>query len=313
MSRACKSVLNSAAALLGSLTIALRWSYQRKIGDINFRRDKMTSEVRAANMEDEAFAEEMTATSNVERPQEVSPDKAVQPTFAGLDAGSYPGPNAMTAFRSIGFSVTGLYLTHAPARSIPNRVDNGWISAADGLGKAGWGLAPIYVGAEPEGSSTVPPPDNPLVNAQVDADEAINLARRAGFEAGRTIFLDVEKAFPANSPFESYVLKWVEVVQTAGYGTALYCFPGQISWASAHGLKIWTVHLNRNTGTKKNGVITWSVLTSPLSADPIDSGAIGTQGRFYCHAANQNVELDYDRWLVADPSRLAQGGTLPVT
>src|ERR1700683_2016117 len=118
MSRACKSVLNSAAAPLGSLTIALRWSYQRKIGDINFRRDKMTSEVRAANMEDEAFAEEMTATSNVERPQEVSPDKAVQPTFAGLDAVP-TGPNAMTAFRSIGFSVTGLYLTHAPARSIP--------------------------------------------------------------------------------------------------------------------------------------------------------------------------------------------------
>lgn len=273
----------------------------------------MTSEVRAASMEDEAFAEQMAAPPGVERPQETGPEKVAQPTFAGLDAGSYPGPTAMTAFRNMGFSVTGLYLTHAPARFSSHGVDNGWISATDGLSRAGWGLAPIYVGAEPEGSSTVPPPDDPIPNAQVDADEAINLAQRAGFAPGRTLFLDVEKAFPKNSPFESYVLKWLEVVQAAGYGTALYCFPGQIGWAAARGIKIWTVHLNKNTGTKKNGVINWSVLTAPLAADPIDDGAIGTQGRFFCHAANQNVELDYDRWLVADPSRLAQGGGLPVS
>ena len=268
----------------------------------------MTSEVRAASMEDEAFAEEGTPVTPTVAPETEAQETVAQPTFAGLDAGSYPGAAAMAAFRNVGFSVTGLYLTHAPARSIPNRVDNGWIGAADGLARAGWGLAPIYVGAEPEGSSSVPPPDDPVANAQVDANEAIALAKRAGLGAGRTIFLDVEKAFPANSPFESYVLKWIDVVRAGGFGTALYCFPAQIGWAASRGLKIWTVHLNRNTGTKKNGLITWSVLTSPLSADPIDSGAIGTQGRFFCHAANQNVELDYDRWHVADPSRLALGG-----
>jgi hypothetical protein len=142
--------------------------------------------------------------------------------------------------------------------------------------------------------------------APVDATEAVALARRAGFQAGRTIFLDVEKAFPANSPYESYVLKWLEVVQGSGYRTALYCFPGQISWCASHGISIWTVHLNKNTGTKnpQTGVITWSKLSSPLPADPIDAGATGTQGRFYCQAAGLNVELDYDRWTVADPSDL---------
>jgi hypothetical protein len=259
----------------------------------------MTSEVRAESMEEEAFAG-ISAMS----PQ--SAPTSVQPTYAGLDAGSYPGQHAMDAYRGMGFSVAALYLSHAPARSVRNNVDTGWIGAADYLTKTGWGLAPIYVGAEPAGSSTVPPPTDPLGNGQTDAAEAIALAQRAGFQPGRTIFLDVEKAFPANSPYESYVLKWLEVVQAAGYRTALYCFPGQIAWCAAHKLLIWTVHLNKNTGTKNNqtGVITWSYLTSPLPADSIDAGAIGTQGRFYCQAANLKVELDYDRWTVADPSHL---------
>jgi hypothetical protein len=94
---------------------------------------------------------------------------------------------------------TGVYLSHAPARSIPHGVDTKWIAAAADLAKQGWGLGPIYVGAEPAGSSTVPPPDNPLGNAQIDATEAISLAQRAGLEPGKTIFLDVEKAFPAGS------------------------------------------------------------------------------------------------------------------
>jgi hypothetical protein len=259
----------------------------------------LTSEIRAASMEEEAFAEKLAA-----KPESLQP--VGPPTFAGLDAGSYPGQKAMDAYRSAGFSVTGVYLSHAPARSSPKGADTQWIAAASNLAKQGWALAPIYVGAEPAGSSKVPPPNDPIPNAQTDAAEAIALAQQAGLEPGRTIFLDVEKAFPVGSPYESYVLKWLEVVRAAGYGTTLYCFPAQTQWCAANGIKIWTVHLNRNTGTKDphTGVITWSVLTPPLPADPIDAGAVGTQGRFYCHAAGLNIELDYDRWLVADPSRL---------
>jgi hypothetical protein len=90
----------------------------------------MTSEVRAASMEGEAFAEQSAIT-----PESVP--SAAPPTFAGLDAGSYPGQQAMDAFRSAGFSVTGLYLSHAPARSVPNRVDTHWIAAAGYLAKLG--------------------------------------------------------------------------------------------------------------------------------------------------------------------------------
>jgi hypothetical protein len=258
----------------------------------------MTSEIRTESMENEAFAGESVA-----KPESVQTVGA--PTYAGLDAGSYPDQKAMDAYRGMGFAVTGLYLTHAPARIARNKVDEGWIGAADYLAKTGWGIAPIYVGAEPAGSSTVPPPTDPLNDAQVDAAEAIALAQRAGLQTGRRIFLDVEAAFPVNTPYESYVLKWLEVVQAAGYRTALYCFPKQIGWCAAQAIPIWTVHLNKNTGTQdpKTKVITWSYLTSPLAADPIDAGAMGTQGRFYCQAAGLKIEPDYDRWTAADPSQ----------
>jgi Domain of unknown function (DUF1906) len=259
----------------------------------------VTSELRASSMEEEAFAELSAGAP-------INPKATAQPAFAGLDAGSYPGQGAMDAFRDMGFAVTGLYLTHAPARAVPHKVDDRWIAAAGYLAKTGWGIAPIYVGAEPPGSSKVPPPSNPLGDALIDAAEAVSLAQRAGLHPGRTIFLDVEKAFPASSPYESYVLKWLECVQKAGYRTGLYCFPAQLKWSAAHQIPIWTVHLNRNTGTKDphTGVITWSYLTAPLPADPIDVGAIGTQGRFYCRAAQLTVELDYDCWTIADPSKL---------
>jgi hypothetical protein len=254
----------------------------------------LTSEIRTMSMEQGAFSEAPATAPAPESALAGGP-----PSFAGLDAGSFPGQAAMDAYKNVGFSVTGVYLTHSPARSA-SRVDTQWIAAAANLAKQGWGLAPIYVGAEPAGSSSVPPPDNPIANAQTDAAEAIKLAQQAGLEPGRTIFLDVEKAFPAGSAYESYVLKWLETVRAARYGTALYCFSAQTQWCAKQGIKIWTVHLNGHSGTKNSP----SVLTPPLAADPIDAGAIGTQGRFYCRAAGLNTELDYDRWLVADPSSM---------
>jgi hypothetical protein len=246
-------------------------------------------------MEGEAFAEELQGPLIAEAPLA---------SFAGLDAGSFPGDAAMRAYRDMGFAVTGLYLSHGPART-GDHAAHDWIAAATGLVRAGWGVAPIYVGAEPAGSSSVPPPANPLDDARTDANEAIVLAQKAGFGPGDVLFLDVESAFSPNTPYESYVLKWLEVVKAGGFGTALYCFPKQIGWTKSNNIPIWTVHLNSLTGKRDphTGRITFSNLIAPLSPDPIDDGAVGTQGRFYCHAAGLDIELDYDRWRVANPSR----------
>ena len=239
------------------------------------------------------------------RPPQILNMLQAQPTFAGFDAYSYPGDAAMAALRAAGFSVSALYLAHGPARQSAHLVDQGWIAKAGALRQDGWGTVPIYVGAQPPGSSSVNPPTDPLGNAATDAQEAVNLASQAGLAPGHTLFLDVEHAFASGSSYESYVLKWLELVAASGFKTAIYCFPTQIAWAAAQGIPIWTVHLNGQSGSKDHtGQVHWSVLVPPLPADPIDSGTVGTQTRFYCHAADTGIELDYDRWLVPDPSSM---------
>lgn len=257
----------------------------------------MTSRFRGSVKEALAFAAMRARTS------EALDALQVQPTFAGFDTGSYPGDAAMTALQVAGFSISSLYLTHGPGRESPQLIDHRWILKANTLRQAGWGLVPIYVGAQPPGSSSLGPPSDPVGNAIVDAQEAANLAGQAGLAPGSTLFLDVEHAFASGSPYESYVLKWLEVVTGSGFKTAIYCFPTQVAWAATQGIPIWTVHLNGQSGRKDDtGQVHWSELTSPLPADPIDPGATGTQTRFYCHAAETGIELDYDRWLVPDPS-----------
>ncbi|MGY3591505.1 hypothetical protein ACVIGB_008916 [Bradyrhizobium sp. USDA 4341] len=54
----------------------------------------MTSDIRASRMEEATFAEMVS-----EEPTRTT--STPQPTFAGLDAGSYPGDKAMDAYREI--------------------------------------------------------------------------------------------------------------------------------------------------------------------------------------------------------------------
>jgi hypothetical protein len=256
----------------------------------------MTSLFRSDDMEMRAFSDIIQIPSaNLE---------ASIATFAGLDREDYPGEDAMSAYKDAGFKVTCVYLANKPGR-IKGGANSGWIGAAAKLASKGWGLAPTYLGAQASKGGDWTPAD-PMHKAPTDAKEAVDLAVHAGLSAGQTIFLDVEAAFDVGSDQESYVLKWIECVQAKGFKAAIYCFPKQIAWAQKHSINIWTVHLNSHTGTKDKTTrkITWCELNGPLPSDPIDPGAIGTQGRFYCHAAGRKDEIDYDCWKVQDPSQL---------
>jgi hypothetical protein len=224
-------------------------------------------------------------------------------TYAGFDVSHFPGPNTMATYREQGFVISGMYLTHGPGI-----VDYNWIHAAASLAKAGWGLVPIYFGLQLVTASGkhVSPPADPMGAADRDAKEAIKLAREAGLEEQQTLYLDVETTFPKDGKYEAYLLKWIELVRKAKYNTALYCHLNQLDWARSNNLDAWTVHLNAHTGHKdvKTGVIHYSYLSAPLPDDPIDQGAIGTQTRFFCRVDGHDLEIDYDRFLVSDPSRI---------
>ena len=84
------------------------------------------------------------------------------------------------------------------------RPDTGWIGACRELGKAGWGLIPIYFGAQLVNASGHPlsPPTDPLGTAASDAKAAIGLARAAGLDGGRTLFLNIETTFRGGGDYE---------------------------------------------------------------------------------------------------------------
>jgi hypothetical protein len=224
-------------------------------------------------------------------------------TFAGLDLAHFPGDQTMEAYQNSGFKIISIYLSHSEQGR-----DTGWIGACQELGKAGWGLIPIYFGAQLVNASgrPLPPPTDPLGTAASDAKAAIGLARAASLDGGRTLFLDIETTFPGGGAYESYLLKWSELIKQAGYKVAVYCRKATVPWAAANGLPAWTVHLNSESGTKdpRTGAIHWCFLESPLPSDEIDLGAIGTQTRFFCRAGGRDNEIDYDRFKVPDPSSM---------
>jgi hypothetical protein len=259
----------------------------------------MSTEFRSAEKIEEALSEEI---SEVERQPEI---EAAASVYAGLDAEEYLGDPAMDVYKSAGFSVACVYLSNMPHR-IQGKPNNRWIQAAAGLARHQWGLAPTYVGAQASKQGAWPP-INPAVEAPIDAAEAVQLARDAGFVEGQTIFLDVEAAFGEGSAQESYVFRWFESVHAAGFKTALYCFPSQISWAQKNKTKIWTVHLYKPTSGQWDKVQKKPIyldLPAHLPFAPIDAGSVGTQCGFWCHAAGRTDDIDYDRWTVPDPSKM---------
>jgi hypothetical protein len=224
-------------------------------------------------------------------------------TFAGLDLGHFPGTPAMAKYRSAGFEITAVYLSHSQ-----HGKDSSWIDACPTLARDGWGLVPIFFGAQlvdAQGHHQSPPAD-PLTAAATDATLAVKLAEAAKLEKGQTVFLDVETSFPRGGGYESYVLKWAESVKGAGYKVGIYCQRFTLPWALANKLPAWTVHLNHDSGFKdpRTNAVHWCHLEVPLPDDAIDDGAMGTQTRFFCRAGGLDNEIDYDRFMVPDPSRM---------
>jgi hypothetical protein len=178
-------------------------------------------------------AEKQTRTRTAAAPTAIHAIAVNATTFAGLDFAHVPGDAAMEKYQSAGFEVSCVYLSHSQAGK-----DSGWIAACPKLEKNGWGIAPIFFGAQlvAAGGHALPQPKDPLSEATNDSARAVKLAGNAGLDKGRTVFLDIETTFAKGSAYESYVLKWVEAVNQAGYKVGVYCQRLQSPWAASHGL-----------------------------------------------------------------------------
>src|SRR5919199_2684738 len=126
---------------------------------------------------------------------------SVNQLYAGFDRLGYPGDAAMQWLRdSTNLQWCGFYLAPAPQQPY-----TGWMQTLAFLRSIGWGVAPVYVGRQV--ATDWDTLDGDYGNA--DAIDAADLAKEAGLEPGRVIYLDIEQAAPLNERQGQYYRGWV--------------------------------------------------------------------------------------------------------
>lgn len=189
---------------------------------------------------------------------------------AGMDTSTYPGDGKMAALlATTNLRWCGFYL--APAPSHPNRT---WMDRREHLVRAGWGLAPLYLGQQ-----------------------------EAGFPPGSIVYLDLEKGGPISTAVAQYLASWAAGVVAGGFVPGAYC--SHTSAASAlhavPGLKLWVFKvLNVDVGSNK---------VPPFKDDDPShtnvASAMVWQWAQNCHVVTPagTVLVDLDTSITADPSK----------
>ena len=136
--------------------------------------------------------------------------------FAGFDASSYPGDNAMKWLRqNTNFVWCGYYL--GPTPSHPGR---DWMGKLAFLKSLNWGIAPLYVGQELIGPGSH---HTSASQGAVDGAQAAKFMKDEGFDAKSIVYLDLENGLPFPDIQRSYVRAWCSAIASAEYSPGVYC------------------------------------------------------------------------------------------
>ena len=135
-----------------------------------------------------------------------------QATYIGFDRNDYPGDANLKILRET-FSYTGYWLNNPPGEN-----SNSWTGKRSALESAGFGYLVLFNGRLDKQLRR-----NPAALAQADAQEAIAAARREGFPARAIIFLDIEEGGRMLPEQKTYIYRWVDAVNAAGFRGGVYC------------------------------------------------------------------------------------------
>ncbi len=232
----------------------------------------------------------------------------------GVDNSGYPGDEAIKWFQeSNERRFVGLYLTHWNPKNNAIHEDGSWISKRQYLAERGWGFLPCYMGKQPPGAGGKKYPIFPMSTAQDGTDlgnQAAALMKKAGFQTGSVVYLDVEAPVDEASPYLNYIKSWQRSVAKAGYYPGLYCSHTIISWARKYTSVIWGYELPMGATISRLMEETAAILDyDPLKYPHgiIYDGAIATQ-----YTQNKPIpgcpkkdDFDCNSALVADPSNLS--------
>lgn len=141
--------------------------------------------------------------------------------YLGFDYWEYLGDQWMQDWWYYSpYYYTGFYLAPAPQHS-----DTSYMDKRATLENQGWGFLVIYLGHQYEDSPSIE-------QGRLDAQDAHNLAKKAGFPYATTIFFDVEVP-TTDQDYLNYLEAWAdEIMANTDYYPGFY-----ISYAYADNLK----------------------------------------------------------------------------
>lgn len=162
---------------------------------------------------------------------------------------TYPGMDIMVwdarlswLWRRSNLRFIGFYLAHGRGDD-----NTSWSTRLWDLRDPGWTVLPIWVpfkSTQIDGAPADPTKNKPAVPGGAfgtadggdDGLAAVGLARRAGLEAGATLYLDIEGHLSkgpgawatASTGTAEYILSWLLAVSLAGYRTGFYCYRAEL-------------------------------------------------------------------------------------
>lgn len=134
--------------------------------------------------------------------------------YLGFDVNEYPSDQTLPALRKT-FAFAGYWLNVPPGAD-----ENNWSGKRAEFVKNDFGFLVLFNGRLDKELSS---PSRAVELAALDAKSAIAAAQREGFPSHTIIFLDQEEGGRLLDEQMAYVLKWVDLINAAGFRAGVYC------------------------------------------------------------------------------------------
>ncbi|WP_426595968.1 glycoside hydrolase domain-containing protein [Cellulomonas sp. McL0617] len=181
-------------------------------------------------------------------------------------------------YENTSLAFLGFYL--APTHH--GRNDASWMTRRSLLAAQGWGLVPIYFGTASDVDDNLgfnaTPQELTAAQANADANQAVTLAKKAGFPTKSRIYFDLESPAPGTNPKSSfaqrvaYAALWVDAVNNADFEGALYAnlVPAKLMRKSRPAAPIWISNPRPPVENwfVNGGLVPASISTASLSPSP---------------------------------------------
>jgi hypothetical protein len=141
-------------------------------------------------------------------------DQGSSTSYLGFDRNIYPGDDALPILRKT-FSFASYWLSAPPGEKV-----NTWRGKRELLRSHGFGFAVLYRARQ---SGEIKTETVAKQKGVLDARNAAASAKREGFAAQTTIFLDIEEGGRLPATYHEYLRAWTDELARSGYRAGVYC------------------------------------------------------------------------------------------